>query len=102
MNRLSAALGLAVLLSGCEPAFAQEQSKSFCLPRDIMVATLTQGGAQRLIGQGLTTRGELLEVWISDDPPSWTVILTFPAQKVSCVAAAGREAWETIVKGRKA
>ena len=92
MTRLTAVFAL--MLFGCEPAVAQDLPKTFCLARKIMLSTLVEGGRQHLVGQGTTPKGELIEVYSSED--NWSLIVTHPQSGVSCAMGAGRSAWETI------
>lgn len=61
-----------------------------------MLSTLVEGRRQHLAGQGTTPRGDLFEIYTSEENGTWTLIVTRPGLGVSCVAAAGREAWESM------
>lgn len=68
---------------------------ALCHPRATIVAGLSTGKydeAQR--GFGMTSDGQLLEFWRSDDGATWTILITRP-NGVSCVVSAGT-LWDDV------
>lgn len=60
-----------------------------CLPRADLVERLEGRYDERLVGGGLQSPQQLLEVWASDQTGSFTVFVTRPSGK-SCVIATGQ------------
>ena len=60
-----------------------------CLPRDALIETLQINYGEKLIGGGLQSPQQLLEVWSSDLTGSFTVFMTRP-DGISCVVATGQ------------
>jgi hypothetical protein len=80
-----------LLLTG--PAFAQN-----CAPRPDVIAKLADTYGETLQFGGLqTTRGgqAVLEVWVSDETGTYTVLLSH-ANGLSCIMAVGTDFFEAI------
>lgn len=68
------------------PAFAQ----SACLTRPEMLALLDERYSEKSIAGGLESSGRLIEVFVSPDGKTWSMVLTTP-DGTSCIIAAGEE-----------
>ena len=66
------------------------QAETTCMPRDMIVATLSESYEEELVGRGIQGDIRLFEVFVSASGTSWTMIQTFP-NGVSCVMAAGTD-----------
>ena len=75
---------------------AVEAQPTNCMPRDVAVAALEADYSEALLGQGLQNEQQLLEVFMSENGESWTVLQSFP-NGVSCIVASGTD-W--LVKDR--
>ncbi|EAQ24659.1 MULTISPECIES: hypothetical protein [unclassified Roseovarius] len=64
-----------------------------CLPRGDLVERLEGQFDEHLVGGGLQSPQQLLEVWASGETGSFTVFVTRPSG-VSCVMATGQH-WHT-------
>lgn len=73
------------------PSFAQSLQ---CLPRDALVQKLETGFGEQLVGGGLQSAQQLLEVWSSKETGSFTVFVTRPSG-ISCVVATGWH-WNSV------
>lgn len=83
-------LAVAVLVGlAAGPALAHRLGP--CLDRDEFLARLAERYGEQPIGFGLTPDGRVLEVVVSHQSGSWTIIVTSP-DGVACGLAAG-EAW---------
>ena len=78
------------LASSATPVHAQN-----CATRDLIVGHLETKFDEKLTARGLQTAQSMLEVWVSDESGTFTVILTNPSG-VSCIVAAGTN-WLTEV-----
>ncbi len=76
--------GLALLLS--LPASAQTVS---CDQRERVVAKLT-GLGESQTGMGLSDKGQIYEVWASDQTGTWTIVLS-DSSGLSCILSYGRD-----------
>lgn len=74
---------LVALTVGVSPA-----STSQCAPRDIIIAALERGHGERPLLRGEMDSGYVLEIIMSPNGSSWTILVTRP-DNVSCFAAAG-------------
>lgn len=59
-----------------------------CMARAILVEQLAENFKEAPQFVGLDNSGNLLEVWVSHDNPSWTVLVSYP-ERVSCLLAVG-------------
>ena len=80
MKRL--AFAVATLLS--LPASAQSAS---CTDREQLVANLTRLGEAQS-GFGLSTRGQVLEIWTSEQTGSWTIVMSHTTG-MACIMSFG-------------
>ncbi len=78
---LAAAIGAAV---------STAEAATPCGPRNLVLATLASNYQERPVAMGLSNSGRLLELMVSQDGKSWTVVTTSP-EGVSCVLDAGAE-----------
>jgi len=81
---------------------ASVQAQMLCIARADMVTRLQGKYAEAPVAIGLSNSGGVIEVLVSPDGGTWTIIVTDP-QGVSCLMAAG-EYWEsakTALMGRK-
>ncbi|MDA5092929.1 hypothetical protein O2N63_02420 [Aliiroseovarius sp. KMU-50] len=60
-----------------------------CAPRIDLVEKLSAQYSEGLVGGGLQSQKELLEVWSSPETGSFTILVT-NANGVSCIVAAGK------------
>lgn len=87
--------GVAVILAmsyGC--AHAQQQPS--CGPREPGVARLAEVFGETLHSLGMTTGGNVLEIYVNDETGTWTAIASRP-DGVSCEVANG-EMWQSDLK----
>lgn len=90
MARLSAAVVAAALFAAIPwPALA---AAAACAPRDDILARLAEQYDERPIGVGLTSSGALMELLVSPDGRTWTIILSLPDGQ-SCLVTSG-ESWQ--------
>ena len=82
-------MGLAAFTLLAGQATAQQQT---CLPRENIVAALSDKYDEKLVGRGLQGQARLFEVFISIEGDSWTLLQSFP-NGVSCIMAAGTD-WQ--------
>ena len=68
-----------------------------CAPRDRVVRHLAKTYAEKVIAIGLSDRGAVIELILSDDRKSWTIITTTPDGN-SCQIAEGKY-WEFLPRG---
>ncbi len=71
-----------------------------CAPRMDLVEKLSAQYSEGLVGGGLQSHKELLEVWSSPETGSFTILVT-NANGVSCIVAAGRN-WHGQMPAPKA
>ena len=82
----------AVLIFGA--AFSQQglaQSQRACGDRAQIIERLSTKFGETRRGGGLATSGGIVEVFVSSDTGSWTVLMTMPSG-LSCLMAVG-ESW---------
>lgn len=72
------------------PALAQ----TYCGSRDSILAGLSTNYAERPVAMGLTNAGLLVEVLVSGDGASWTMIATNP-NGITCVVQTGED-WQSF------
>ena len=67
-----------------------------CGQREQIVAKLSSGYKETILGQGLTATGTLIEVIVNKETGTWTVIMSWPTGR-SCVLSTG-ENWEDAIR----
>ena len=82
---IRAALAAAFFVSG--PALAQSQ----CAPRDALLEQLETSYGEVPAGLGVASHGVLLEVIMTPDGATWSMVVTSPGG-ISCLVATG-EGW---------
>jgi hypothetical protein len=87
---VGALIALASILLAIESAAAQSK---VCAPRDKIVERLEGGYQEFVAGMGLSTNGQLVELFKSDKG-TWTILITSPEGN-TCLVAAG-EGWQTM------
>lgn len=87
MKRFILALMVGALISS--PAIAQQ---SVCGNRDEIISRLESGYLEKKVANGLGKNGMLVEIFVSKDTRTFTIIQTTPAG-VSCLMQAG-DHWE--------
>lgn len=92
--RLLAAIGLLLVL-GTGSAIATEPSAPPCLAYDQAAAHLSKQYAERPVGVGLKTDGNVLQIFASRKTGTWTLLSIRP-DGTSCVIAAGQH-WQEII-----
>lgn len=79
-------------------------AQTICMKRDVLVSQLKQQYGELRRGTGLGSAQALIEIWVSADTGSWTILMTRP-NGTSCIMAAG-DAWqdgiEQVVNDRPA
>lgn len=70
------------------PTHAQSQG-SKCLPRSVLVERLSNQYNESLVGGGLQSPQQLLEVWTNESSGTFTVFIT-RADGLSCILASGK------------
>ena len=80
-----------IALAACAVALiaSQHASAQGCLPRDALVATLSDNYSESLKGRGLKGDTNLYEIFMAQDGATWTILQTFP-DGTSCIVAAGQ------------
>lgn len=68
------------------------QAQTICMKRDALVSQLNRQYGELRRATGLGSAQALIEVWVSYDTGSWTILLTRP-NGTSCIMAAG-DAWQ--------
>lgn len=71
--------------------FAQNNN---CVDREEAVNTLDKRYGERLYHQALTSKGNLLEVFINEEASTWTVVMSTP-EGLSCLMSAGED-WTEV------
>ncbi len=79
------------------PATALAQSA--CGPRSEILKHLFTKYNEVPIAVSVTNKGVLIERFESADKKSWTIVVTHPSNKISCMAYAG-EHWKILNTGR--
>ena len=87
LRRCVVALGLLVPTW----AFAQQVP---CVPTDKIQQLLFESYGERLIEQGITSSGQLLQIYTNADNQTFTAVIVFPDGR-ACLATAGQD-WEQI------
>jgi len=67
-----------------------------CLPRNALIEKLEDRYGETLVGGGLQTAQQLLEIWSSAETGSFTVFFTRP-NGMSCIVATGED-WYSVGK----
>lgn len=67
-------------------------AQTICMKRDALVLQLTRQYGELRRATGLGSAQALIEVWVSHDTGSWTILMTRP-DGTSCIMAAG-DAWQ--------
>ena len=65
-----------------------------CMPRADLVEKLQTNYSERMVGGGLQTSTQLLEIWSSDQTGSFTVFITRP-DGTSCLVSSGQN-WNSV------
>ena len=79
-----------VFLTACvAPSYAQNRN---CGTRENIIERLVEKYGEELFGAGLTHTRGLLEVYVSPETGTWTILMSFPNGQ-SCLLQAG-EYWE--------
>jgi hypothetical protein len=76
----------AAFAGAAAPALAE--AESICADRESLVAALENEYGEQHRASGLQNARSMVEIWVSDETGTWTVLLTDPDGK-SCVAASG-------------
>ncbi len=88
-HAMAVALGVATL---APPVLAQSAAR--CLPRDVLVETLSTKYSETLTGGGMQSAQQLVEVW-SSEKGSFTVFVT-RADGFACIMATG-QSWHSAM-----
>ena len=84
---------------GAIPA-GEAAAQQACADRETLVAELGQNYQERLSAAGLFDRTHLVELFVSEDGGTWTLLLS-RADGVTCVLSSG-EAWSDYPEARVA
>lgn len=84
-----------LMLAAFGAAFSMSaaQAQMLCGERAELVKALAEGHNEILVGEGLTSRGVVMEIFVSESG-SWTILGTNP-QGLTCFVNSG-ENWETV------
>ena len=82
------------------------QAQQFCAAQSTLAERLGALYGERLRAQGIFDLNEQLgerfmEIYVSDDDKSWTVISVNPETQLACVVATGKH-WSAFLRGRGA
>ena len=80
---------LALLLGLSGPTLAQ----SICDDQAKVVWTLDKNFGEARVGQGVGAQGWLIQLWVSKDGSTWSVVALSPDGQKACLLATG-EAWQ--------
>lgn len=94
-RRLCCAFGLLAFPFVAEPAFGQ----TACSERESMSVELEKTFDETLTAFGLTPDGKVVEVHVSPESGSWTMLISFP-DGMSCVSAFG-SGWQQLKMEQK-
>jgi hypothetical protein len=83
---------LALLIFLGAPALATAQS--VCATHQTVTDKLKQTFDERPVNEGLSSNGGMLEIFVSPNGETWTIVLS-RADGVSCLMATG-EHWESV------
>ncbi|MEL6914420.1 MAG: hypothetical protein AAFP13_07945 [Pseudomonadota bacterium] len=81
---------LAVSTLSASQGAAQYADGQKCAPRDAIVSALALDYDERPVGSGFQGSKQILEVFVSDDDKTWTIIVT-ATNGVSCILGAGTD-----------
>jgi hypothetical protein len=93
-GRLSTAFLLAVLAAPVAAPVAAQSRVRPCDHRAKIVAQLAEMYHEMPVGHGLQIDGNLLQLFVSAETGTWTLVSTTPAG-LSCLVGAGRS-WEMM------
>lgn len=68
--------------------FVQPVYAAICAQRDVVVDRLESKYSERLTAGGLQSSKSIMEVWVSEEKGTFTVLLTNP-NGLSCIVASG-------------
>lgn len=91
------AAGVLLLLLVAEPARGQESAVQ-CAPRERALSWLAEKYAERSVSVGVAASGMVVEILVSPDGSTWSILLVSPAG-IACMVASGTN-WEKIDDGR--
>ncbi len=89
LTALLASLGGALLAL---PAFADETA--ICADRAVVAQRLAKDFSENPVAMGITSSGNVIEVFSARTGDTWTIVMTLPNGK-SCLMATG-EGWEQV------
>ena len=90
---IAGVVGLTLTLVYVTTTDASAQTAA-CQTRDSLVELLEERFAEQPVAAGLEASGRLIELFVSADNDSWTMVMTMPAGE-SCVLAIGEYWLET-------
>ncbi|MBF0392032.1 MAG: hypothetical protein HQL38_05065 [Alphaproteobacteria bacterium] len=88
-----------LLALAATPAVAQQ----ICASRDVLVDSLSKDYSESVLGLGMDSEGNVIELLTARDGTTWTLLITTP-DGTSCVMSTG-QSWESMpqtVAGRDA
>ena len=82
----------ALILAGLSAAVALPAGAQglHCGPRDVVTERLDMSYGERLTGGGFQNADSVIELWVSPETGSWTILLS-RADGQSCIMAAGTD-----------
>lgn len=96
MVKILYAVLTALAVQNCTlPARADDVPPSNCAPRAEFAAALTAKYHESLSTIGIENRGALIELWVSADGTTWTMLVS-GSNGQSCVVAAGTQ-WKAVL-----
>ena len=69
-------------------------AQTSCMPRETVASSLRHDYAEAPAAFGVTADGALLELWISKNGETWTILVTLPTGTV-CLVADGNT-WQEV------
>ena len=85
---------LAILL-----ATAGSATAAVCGPQQTTKFHLSQSFDEAPLAQGATTEGWLVQIWVSRDGKTWSMVALSPDGQSACLLATG-DGWHPIPQGR--
>jgi hypothetical protein len=82
MTRLAA---IVVVFLVASPALSQ----AICMPRKNVVGVLGKGHGEAVVLRAIDTGNKMVEVWVSREKGTFTIVLTDAVTKLSCMVSTG-------------
>jgi hypothetical protein len=86
----------AAILTLAAPAYAQEEPPK-CADRTKLIEALADKYGEVAQGWGILSNGSLLELFVSEETGTWSILTTEPGGVIACFSAAG-EMWDGTIE----